>query len=264
MPTKIAVRNLHLAFNGLEVLRGLDLDVELGGTLVVMGQSGCGKSVLLKCMLGLIRPDAGSIVIDGEDVTRLSEERLNAVRRQFGMLFQGAALFDSLSVGENVAFPLVERRSCPPGEIPNVVRRKLEAVGLAGTENMRPSQLSGGMKKRVGLARALAMDPEVIFYDEPTTGLDPVVADQINDLIVKLKRERSHTAVVVTHDIHSACRVADRMVLLSKGRIEAEGSPEEMRGSGNALVRAFFEGSGMQTTGADSARGGAHGPVQGG
>lgn len=249
MSTKIAVRNLHVSFGDKEVLRGLALDVRLGETLVVMGQSGCGKSVLLKCIIGLIKPDSGSIVVDGADITRLSEGELNIVRRQFGMLFQASALFDSLSVGENVAFPLVERRCCEPSEIPRVVAERLAAVGLPGIENLRPAELSGGMKKRVALARALSMDPEIMLYDEPTTGLDPIVADQINDLIVELKKERGHTAVVVTHDIHSACKVGDRLVMLNHGVIEAEGTPEQMSRSDDELVRAFFRSAAMGVAG---------------
>jgi phospholipid/cholesterol/gamma-HCH transport system ATP-binding protein len=225
-----------------QVLDGLDLDIPTGLTLVILGRSGSGKSVLLKHIIGLMHPDAGSIEVDGEDIAHLSEAELNRVRQRFGMLFQGAALFDSLTVGENIALPLREHTPLSDTEIRQRVAERLDWVGLKGVEAMKPASLSGGMKKRVGLARAIAMDPAYILYDEPTTGLDPIMSDVINQLIRSLQRRIGVTSVVVTHDLHSAWTVGDRLALLHEGRAQFTGTPDEAKSSSDMLVRQFIEG----------------------
>lgn len=244
MPEEPLIRcvDLHKSFNGLRVLEGLHLEVFRGETLVIIGESGCGKSVLLKHLIGLLKPDRGHVYFAGTDITTLSERDLIPIRTRFGMLFQGSALFDSLSVGENVAFPLREHRRLPEAEIRRIVAEKLAVVGLEGIEEKMPSELSGGMQKRVALARAIALDPEVILYDEPTTGLDPLHADDINDLIIHTQRTVQATTIIVTHDIVSACRVADRIVMLHRGRIIAGGTPEEILDSPVPEVRHFIRG----------------------
>ena len=225
------------------VLDELDLEIFRGETLVVMGRSGCGKSVLLKHMLGLLRPDSGEIYFRGEDITKFNRKKLFQMRMHFGMLFQSAALFDSMSVGENVALPLRKHTNLSEEEIEHIVEEKLRLVGLVDVMDKYPSELSGGMKKRVGLARAVVMNPEVVLYDEPTTGLDPIMADVINELINRLKAELEITSVVVTHDIKSAYRVADRMAMLHGGKIIYSATPEEVKRTDNAIVRQFVEGS---------------------
>jgi len=247
----ISVRNVHKTFEGNYVLRGLSLDVFRGETLVILGRSGCGKSVLLKIMIGLMKPDEGEVIIDGVDITALDEPALNEIRRRFGVLFQSSALFDSMSVGENVAFPLRMHTTLSDEEIKRRVKEKLALVELHDVENLSPSQLSGGMMKRVALARAIAMDPEIIFYDEPTTGIDPITADAINELILSLARKLGVTSVLVTHDMKSAFKVGTRIVLLHKGQVVAEGRPDEFEVSDNPYVRQFIEGS-------------SHGPLTGG
>jgi len=244
MPDEPLIRcqSLYKAFNGLEVLTGLDLEVFRGETLVVIGESGCGKTVLLKHLVGLLRPDAGQVFFAGTDLTRLSEWELIPIRTRFGMLFQGSALFDSLSVGENVAFPLREHRHLPEAELRRIVAEKLTLMGLPDIEEKMPAELSGGMRKRVALARAIALDPEVILYDEPTTGLDPLHADDINELILHTQRTVQATTIIVTHDIVSACRVADRIVMLHGGCIIAGGSPEEILTSDLPELQAFIRG----------------------
>jgi phospholipid/cholesterol/gamma-HCH transport system ATP-binding protein len=239
----IEIRGLKKRLGSKQVLNGVDLDVRQGETLVVMGRSGTGKSVLLKHIIGLMTPDAGSVEVDDVDVTTLRERDLNEVRRHFGMLFQGAALFDSLSVGENVALPLREHTTMGNDEVLQRVAERLEWVGLKGVEDMRPSSLSGGMKKRVGLARAIAMDPKYVLYDEPTTGLDPIMADVIDRLIRSLQKRMGVTSVVVTHDMSSAFKVGDRMALLNDGRVVFLGTPDEVRTTQDPLVRQFVEGS---------------------
>lgn len=238
----ISLRGLAKTFGERPVLAGVDLDIERGETLVIIGRSGSGKSVLVKHLLGLIQPDAGSIVFDGQEVTRLKGEALYAVRRRFGYLFQGAALFDSLTVGENVGLGLREHGQRPEAEIAAVVRERLAMVGLEGIEAKKPAELSGGMKKRVGLARAIAMDPDVVIYDEPTTGLDPIMADVINDLIRELQQRLKITSVVVTHDMTSATKIADRISMLYEGRIIFTGTPAELRATEDPFVRQFIEG----------------------
>jgi phospholipid/cholesterol/gamma-HCH transport system ATP-binding protein len=239
----IRIRGLAKRFGAKVVLDGLDLDVERGETLVVIGGSGTGKSVLLKHIIGLLRPDAGEVTVDGVDVAALAGRGLMEFRKGFGMLFQGAALFDSLTVLENVAFGLREHQRLAEDEVRERVREKLALVGLRDVESLWPGELSGGMKKRVALARALAMEPTILLYDEPTTGLDPIRADSINDLIVELRTKLKVTGVAITHDMTSAYKIADRIAMLYKGRIIAVGTPAEMRGSDNPVVHQFITGS---------------------
>ncbi len=236
----LAITDLWKAFGDHEVLRGVSFTVADGETLVVLGPSGCGKSVLLKHIIGLLKPDRGSIVVDGHELTTLDRAGLNALRMSFGMVFQGAALFDSMTVGENVALPLREHRRAVGGELQRIVDEKLEMVGLAGTGHLWPSQISGGMKKRVALARAIALDPDFILYDEPTTGLDPVMAEQINELIRSTQRKLNATSIVVTHDLHSAVFTGDRVALMEGGRIEFVGPTDELTTTDNKAVRNFI------------------------
>ncbi len=243
MDAMIEIRDLWKSFGPHEVLRGLDLEVERGETMVVIGQSGSGKSVLLKHMIGILRPDRGRIVVAGEDITGLDEEALHQVRRRFGYLFQAAALFDSMTVAENVAFGVRRYRPrASDAEVRKIVCDSLKRVGLEGVEDVMPQDLSGGMKKRVGLARAIAYEPEIMLYDEPSTGIDPIRADSINDLINQLKRDLGVTSVVITHDMKSTFKVADRIAMLHEGRIIETGTPAEMEMSGNPVVRQFIRG----------------------
>jgi len=230
------------SFDGNVVLDNLNLDIFKGETLVVIGRSGCGKSVLLKHMLGLLRPDSGSIYFMGEDITKFNRKKLFQMRMHFGMLFQSAALFDSMTVGENVALPLRKHTDLSDEEIEEIVEEKLRLVGLTDVVDKHPAELSGGMKKRVGLARAVVMNPDVVLYDEPTTGLDPIMADVINELINRLKNELEITSVVVTHDIKSAYKVADRMAMLHEGGIIYEATPGEVERTDNEVVKQFIEG----------------------
>jgi phospholipid/cholesterol/gamma-HCH transport system ATP-binding protein len=240
----IEVRGLRKRLGRKQVLDGLDLEVHKGETLVILGPSGTGKSVLLKHIIGLMDPDEGDILIDGENVTRFKESEWNRVRQRFGMLFQGAALFDSMTVGENVALPILEHeRKADPNDVRRRVAERLEWVGLKGIEAQKPASLSGGMRKRVGLARALALGPEVILYDEPTTGLDPITSDTINELIREMQANLHVTSIVVTHDIKSAFTVADRMVLLYGGKVVYEGKPDEVRSTKDPMMHQFLEGS---------------------
>jgi len=244
----IEIRGLSKRFGKKVVLDGLDLTVPKGKNTVVIGGSGTGKSVLIKCVVGLLRPDSGEIRIDGEDVTKMDERELVRVRRKFGMLFQGAALFDSLNVGDNVAFALRRLKMFPERQIRDVVEEKLTMVGLRDIQLLMPAELSGGMKKRVGLARAIAAEPDILLYDEPTTGLDPIMADVINGLIVSLRESLGVTSISITHDMASAYKIADYIAMLYKGRIVEVGTPAEIRGSSNPVVRQFVEGR-------------AHGPI---
>jgi phospholipid/cholesterol/gamma-HCH transport system ATP-binding protein len=239
---KIKLSDVHKAFGQKQVLRGVNLDIYTNETIVIIGQSGSGKSVLLKHIIGIMKPDRGHIYVDGQDITRLSEEELMKLSRKFGMLFQGAALFDSLTVAENVAFGLRRHTNLSEEEIQQVVKASLERVGLRGVENLLPYELSGGMKKRVGLARAIAYNPEIILYDEPTTGLDPIRADAINELILQLKKDLCVTSVVITHDMNSTYKIADRIAMLYEGRIIEVGTPEEIRHSPNPVVQQFING----------------------
>jgi len=239
----IRFENLWKAFGDNVVYEGLSLSIRRGETLTVIGGSGTGKSVLLKCLIGLLRPDRGSILFDGEELVGKTEEEFIPIRRQIAMLFQSAALFDSLTVGENIAYPIREHfPHLSAAEIAERVAHKLEMVGLPGIEDMRPSDLSGGMKKRVGLARAIAIDPAVVLYDEPTTGLDPINTRRINELIVKLNQELEVTSIVVTHDMESAYRISHRIAMLYQRRIIAVGTPEEIRESPIPEVRNFVHG----------------------
>jgi phospholipid/cholesterol/gamma-HCH transport system ATP-binding protein len=246
----IRIRGLRKRLGGKQVLDGIELDVPAGCTLVILGRSGTGKSVLLKHIIGLMQPDEGTIEVDGQIITGLSERELNEVRKRFGMLFQSAALFDSLSVGENIALPLREHTHMTAAEISQRVRERLEWVGMQGIEENRTSSLSGGMRKRVGLARAIAMDPAYILYDEPTTGLDPIMADVINRLIRSLQKRIGVTSIVVTHDLHSAMQVGDELALIHDGRVVFTGTPAEARETESVLVRQFIEGNSENVTGA--------------
>ncbi|MBI3333494.1 MAG: ABC transporter ATP-binding protein [Candidatus Omnitrophica bacterium] len=238
----IEIINLSKTFNSHQVLDGANLDIRDGETMVIIGRSGGGKTVLLKHIIGLMQPDAGQVIVEGEEIFRLTPEELGRLRLKFGMLFQGAALFDSLTVGENVAFALREHTPMGEEEIQERVRECLELVGLKGVERQKPAELSGGMRKRVGLARALAMRPRVILYDEPTTGVDPMMADVINRLIKQLHDRLKVTGVVVTHDMVSAYKVGDRIAMLHEGKIIQVGTPEEIRGTSNPVVRRFILG----------------------
>ncbi len=240
--TVISVRNLVKRFGGRTVLSGVSLDVHRGETLVVMGGSGCGKSTLLRHLIGSMRPDSGEVHMFGKDIAKLDDAEMDEVRKKFGMLFQSGALFDSLTVGENIALPLREHSKLDENIMSIMVKMKLELVGLRGFENLMPSQLSGGMKKRVGLARAIVMDPQIVFYDEPTAGLDPVMTGVIDKLVMDLTRKLQITSVVVTHDMNSVFRIADRIVMLYQGQVLETGSPEEIRRSENPLVRQFTSG----------------------
>jgi phospholipid/cholesterol/gamma-HCH transport system ATP-binding protein len=238
----IACRSLAKRFGRQQVLDGVDLDIHRGETLVVLGRSGEGKSVLLKHLNGLIKPDRGSVEFEGTDITELREASLFDVRRKIGMLFQGGAMFDSLTVGDNVAFALDEHAICAGEERHARVAELLGLVGLEGTQAKMPSELSGGMRKRAALARSLALEPEVMLYDEPTTGLDPVTAQQINVLIRDLQSRLGLTSVVVTHDLASANYVADRMAFLYHGQIRRSGTTEEMHASGDSVIEEFLSG----------------------
>ncbi|RLA82164.1 MAG: ABC transporter ATP-binding protein [Deltaproteobacteria bacterium] len=237
----IEVQGLHKSLGGQEVLKGVDLLIPDGEITVILGRSGVGKSVLLKHLIGLIRPDRGRIILDGEDITRMGERQLIRIRKRFGMLFQEGALFDSFTVAENVAFPLLEHTSLSEREIEERVREKLRQVDLEDAWNKYPSELSGGMKKRAALARALALDPDIVLCDEPTSGLDPVAAATIEKLILETQRRLSKTFVVITHDLKTALSIGSRIALLEEGKIVVEGRPEEVLKSGHPLIEAYIE-----------------------
>ena len=225
----IKIIDINKSFNSKKVLNNTNLQIEKGRITVIIGRSGEGKSVLIKHIIGLLRPDSGEILLDGQDITKMTERELNEVRRRFGMLFQGAALFDSMTVGENVAFPLREHTEMPETDLKKVVKEKLRKVGLKDIENMMPADLSGGMKKRVGLARAIAMDPEIVLFDEPTTGLDPVMSDNIATLILDTQRDLKTTYVVITHDIPLTYKIADKVAMLHEGKIVEQGDVDYMK-----------------------------------
>lgn len=235
--------DLHKSFGEKNVLQGVNLEVERGETLVIIGQSGSGKSILIKHLIGLISPDKGEIYVDDVEITGMSEEDLYKIRRKFAMLFQGAALFDSLTVLENVSFGLDRYTDHSFEKKTELAQRALHRVGLRDIENLMPHELSGGMKKRVGLARAIAYEPEIILYDEPSTGIDPIRADAINDLIIQMKKDLKVTSIVITHDMVSTYKIADRIAMLYEGRIIATGSPEEIRNSENPTVQQFITGA---------------------
>jgi phospholipid/cholesterol/gamma-HCH transport system ATP-binding protein len=239
----IKLVNLRKSFGRQKVLDGLDLDIETGKTTVIIGRSGGGKSVLLKHIIGLLRPDSGEVLINGVDITKLGDRDLNEIRKKFGMLFQEAALFDSMTVGENVAFPLREHTPMKEREIRETVADRLRAVGLTGVEEKMPSELSGGMRKRVGLARAIAMHPQIVLFDEPTTGLDPVMTEAINRLIIDTQKQFNFTCVVISHDIQSIFEIGDRIAMLYEGKIIEYGTPDELRASRNPVIVQFLAGS---------------------
>jgi len=236
----IEVKGLYKSFGDQEVLRGVDLLVPKGQITVILGRSGAGKSVLLKHMIGLIRPDRGQILVMGKDITKMREKELTQLRKRFGMLFQEGALFDSLTVAENVAFPLREHTDLSEKEIREIVKEKLSQVGLAGDMEKMPAELSGGMRRRAALARALALDPDIVLFDEPTTGLDPVVAATIEDLIIETQRRLGKTFVVITHDLKTALRIGQKLALLDRGQIALQGKPEDVLRSGHPLLEAFL------------------------
>jgi len=237
----VSVRDLRVSYGAVEILHGINFEVKQGETLVILGGSGSGKSTLLRTLVGLERPSSGEIWIKGKNIAAISQTELDEIRKKIGMSFQGGALFGSMTVGDNVALPLREHTKLEESTIDIILRLKLEQVGLAGFEYYMPSQLSGGMKKRAAVARALAMDPEVLFFDEPSAGLDPIIAAGIDQLILELKRAFRMTIVVVTHELASAYLIADRMVLIDKGNVLAIGTTEEMRSSSQPRVRQFLD-----------------------
>lgn len=245
----IKIKNLEKSFGRKHVLCGVNLEVRDGETLVIIGSSGTGKSILLKHIVGLIKPTAGSIVVDDVEITKCSASELQEAQKKMGYVFQEAALFDSLTIEENVAFGLRTLTKLGEDEIMQRVKQCLGMVGLKNTESLKPAALSGGMKKRAGLARAIAYQPQYIFYDEPTTGLDPIMSDAISDLIINLREHLKITSVVVTHDMKSAYKIADRIMMLYKGNVIFTGTPEETKKTDNAVVRQFVEGS-------------SHGPIE--
>jgi phospholipid/cholesterol/gamma-HCH transport system ATP-binding protein len=244
----IEIKGIHKWFGTQHVLKGVDLTIEEGETIVIIGRSGCGKSVLLKHLMAILEPDEGDIKFDGRSMFSMKPEEQDQFRLQLGMLFQGAALFDSLTVRENVGFSLFEHTNLSEETINQKVLEKLRTVGLEGVENLMPASLSGGMKKRVGLARAICNESKIILYDEPTTGLDPINADVINDLILRMQKQLKVTSIVVTHDMTSAYKVADRIAMLYEGRIIGVGTPEEIKHSKDPIIQQFITGS-------------AHGPI---
>ncbi len=240
-PVAISIRNLVTRYGDRVILNGATMDIYRGETFVILGGSGCGKSTLLRHIVGLARPTSGEIWIQGQNITELGEEQFNEIRKKMGMAFQNSALFNSMSIGENVGLPLHEHTQLEPSTIQIMTRIKLEQVGLSGFENFMPSELSGGMKKRAGIARALAMDPEILLFDEPSAGLDPIVAAGLDTLILKLKEAFQITMILVTHEMASAFLVADRMVMLDKGKVLFIGTPDEIRACDIPRVRQFLD-----------------------
>src|ERR1700730_9490496 len=239
----ISLRDLRVCYGEREILHGVSFDVMRGETMVILGGSGSGKSTLLRTLVGLEKPSSGEVIVRGKNIATASAEDMDDIRKKLGMSFQGSALFGSMTVGENVALPLREHTKLEDSTIEIMLRLKLEQVGLAGFEDYKPSELSGGMKKRAAVARALAMDPEMLFFDEPSAGLDPIIAAGIDQLILELKRAFKMTIIVVTHELASAFLIADRMVLIDKGNVEAIGPTEEMRASIQPRVRPFLDGA---------------------
>ncbi len=241
-PYKIIFKDVYKSFDDNGVLQGLNLKLYAGETLVILGRSGCGKSVTLKILLGLFPPDLGHVWVDDVDITELNEHQLVTIRQKIGMLFQGSALFDSMTVGENVGYVLNEHMNVPDAEVAETVRKNLEFVDLSGTEHLMPAELSGGMKKRVALARAMAYQPQIMLYDEPTTGLDPITATTINQLIRDTQKKLGATSIVVTHELESGFSVADRVAVISDGKIIEIGTPAEVQKSKNTFVQTFLAG----------------------
>ncbi len=242
MSTVLKVKNIQKWFGPRKVLNDVHFEVKEGETLVIMGGSGCGKSTLLRILIGLLRPTSGSVEILGHDLAQAPEDKKNDIRKKFGMLFQGSALFNSMTVGENVALPLREHTNLADNIIQIIVKVKLELVGLTGFEHLKPHQISGGMKKRVALARAIALDPRIVFYDEPGAGLDPITASVIDHLMMDLSKKLKMTSIVVTHEMKSAFRIADRIVVLQQGNVVAVGTPQEIQNSEHPYVRQFIHG----------------------
>jgi phospholipid/cholesterol/gamma-HCH transport system ATP-binding protein len=238
----IETRALKKSFGPQPILDGVDLRIETGESVVIIGRSGGGKSVLLKHLIGLLQPDSGSVTVDGEEISRMNERQLLRVREKFGMVFQGAALFDSMTVAENVAFPLERKGKYTAAEIDQRVSAALDMVDLPGTQKKKPAELSGGMRKRVGLARAIVYEPQIVIYDEPTTGLDPIMSDCIDQLIIRVRDQLKVTSVVVTHDMRSARRVGNHVMLLHEKKIYVHGTPEEIFSSQDPIVRQFIDG----------------------
>ncbi len=238
---KIDIKSLKKSFGSHVVLDGIDLTIEDGKTTVIIGQTGCGKSVLIKHIIGLLKPDDGQILIDGVEFTNMKGKEFSNIIKNFGVLFQNAALFDSMTTGENVAFPLIEHTKLSKKEIDKKVEEKLAIVGLKGVEQLYPSELSGGMKKRVGLARAIALDPKVLIFDEPTTGLDPVMSDTIDNLIVGTQKHLGVTSIVISHDIQGTFKIAHKIAMLYKGKVVLYGSPDDFKNTENPIVRQFLE-----------------------
>jgi phospholipid/cholesterol/gamma-HCH transport system ATP-binding protein len=242
MAAMISLQHLYKSFDGRQVLRDLTIDVERGESVVIVGGSGTGKSVTLKHIIGLLQPDRGRVFIDGEDMTNMSDVELNQFRRRFGMAFQEGALFDSMSVFENIAFPLRRHTKMTEQQIRDRVQECLEDVHLHGVEKKRPSELSGGMRRRVGFARAISLKPEILLFDEPTTGLDPVISDVVAELITEMDRKLGTTTVTITHDMKVAFKIADRVAMLHKGTIIEQGTPALFQKSANPIVQQFIEG----------------------
>ncbi|KPJ64671.1 hypothetical protein AMK68_00995 [candidate division KD3-62 bacterium DG_56] len=251
----ITLENIEYQVGSRPILDGIDLSVDAGKIVGVMGQSGSGKTTLLRLVVGLVRPTAGRILIDGVDTTRLSEPDLNRVRRHMGLVFQFSALFDSMTVADNVAFALREHHLVAPHQVPEAVAQRLRSVGLEGVDNMMPAELSGGMQKRVGIARALAMEPSIMLYDEPTAGLDSVAATSVEDLIVRLRDRLGVTSLVVSHDIVSLARIADEIAVLESGRIQFRGTPDEVSAATLPVVRKFVAGRLLPARGGPSSAG---------
>jgi len=238
----IEIKNLHKSFGDNKVLRGVNLNINTGETLVIIGRSGCGKSVLIKHIVGLLYPDEGHVKVEGNLVDEMSMKELYELRSKFGFLFQGSALFDSMTVEENISLPLVESKiKFSIAEMDKKVSEKLEMVGMSGVQKLKPAELSGGMKKRVGLARALITDPDYIFYDEPTTGLDPIMSDSIDDLIKELTEKLNSTSIVVTHDMYSVKNIADRVAMMHEGKIHFSGTPSELLSSNDPIIKEFIQ-----------------------
>jgi len=238
----IEIKNVSKSFGEHKVLDGANLNLEVGKTCVIIGRSGCGKSVLLKHIMGILKADSGQVIVDGQDVAKLNSKDLDKLRLGMGMVFQGGALFDSMTVGENVGFGLIEHQKIERKELLERIEHSLSLVGLSGIGNLMPSELSGGMKKRVSLARAICIRPKIILYDEPTTGVDPITADSINELIIDLHDKLKVTSIVVTHDMKSAYKVGDKISMLYQGRVIAEGNPKEIESSKHPVVHQFVNG----------------------